>query len=82
MNLNVVTDAEDHVLPLDDIPLEVPIPSVRNIVRKGNCVTFRDGGGYIHNVKKGHNMRFAERQGVYFIKVQSKAPSCSKASEG
>ena len=41
MNLSVVIDGENHVLPTDDLPLEVP--SVRNIVRRGNYVTFREG---------------------------------------
>ena len=58
-----------------------PILSVRKIVRKGNYVTFRDGGGYIKNVKTGDKMRFVERQGVYFIKVLVKAPSPGKTSE-
>ena len=80
--MNVVIDGEDHVLPMDALPLEMPILSVRNIVRKDNYVTFRDGGGYIKNVKTGHKMRFVKRQGVYFIKVQVQAPSPGKASEG
>ena len=40
MNLNVTLAGEDHILPMDDQPLEMPILSVRKIVRKGNCVTF------------------------------------------
>ena len=63
MNLNVVIDGEDRVLPMDDLP-PLPILSVRNIVRNGKSVTFRDGGGYIKNVKTGHKMRFVKRQGV------------------
>ena len=81
VNLNVVIDGEDHVLPMDDVPLEMPILSVRKIVRKGNYVAFRDGGGYTKNVKTGHKMRFVERQGLCLIKVQVKAPSPGKASE-
>ena len=81
-NLNVVINGEDHVLPLEDLPLEMPILRVRKLVRKDNYVTSRDGGGYIQNVKTGRKMRFVERHGVYFIKVQVKAPSPGKASEG
>ena len=72
---------EDHVLPTDDLPLGMPMLSVRNTVRRGNYETFRDVGGYIKNVKTGYKMRFVERQGVYFIKVQAEAPSPGKASE-
>ena len=82
MNLNVTIAGEDHILPIDDLPLEMPILSVRKIVRKGNYVTFRDGGGYIKNAKSGKRLHFVERQGVYFIKVQVKDPSPSKAVEG
>ena len=81
MNLNVVIDGEDHVLPMDDIPLEMPILSVREIVRKGDYATFRDGGDYLKNVRTGHKMRFVEKQGVHFTRVQVKAPSPGRASE-
>ena len=82
MNLNVSIAGEDHILPMNNLPLEMPTLSVRKIVRKGNSVTFRDGGGYIKNVKSGKRLYFVERQGVYFIKVHVKAPSPGKASEG
>ena len=79
--MSVVIDGEEHELPMNDPPLEMPILSVRNIVRKGNYTPFRDGGSYIKNVKTGHNMRFVGRQGVYFTKVLVKAPSLGKTSE-
>ena len=82
VNLNVSIAGEDHILPMDDLPLEMPILSVRKIVCKGNSVTFRDGGGHIKNVKTGKRLSFVERQGVYFNNVQVKAPSPGKASEG
>ena len=82
VNLNVTIAGEEHVLPMDDLPLEMPILSVRKIVRKGNYVTFRDGGGYIKNVKSGKRLHFVERQGVYFIKVKVNDPSPNKAVEG
>ena len=82
VNLNVSIAGEDHILPADDMPLEMPILSVRKIVRKENYVAFRNGGGYINNVKSGKRLHFVERQGVYFIKVQVKAPSPGKATDG
>ena len=69
------------MLPMDDLPLEMTIISVHKIVRKGNYMTFRAGGGYIKNVKTDHKMRFVEGQGVYFIKALVKAPSPGNVSE-
>ena len=74
-------DGEDHVLLMDDLPLEMPILSVRKIARKGNYVTFCEGGGYFKNVQTGHKMRLVERQGLCFIKAQVEAPSPGRASE-
>ena len=82
MNLNVSIAGEDHLLPMDDLPLEMPILGVRKIVRKGNYMTFRDGGSYIKNVKSGKRLHFVERQGIYFIKIQLKVPSPGKAADG
>ena len=70
------------MLPMDDLPNEMPILSVRKIDRKGNYVIFRGGCGYIGNVKAGHKMRFVERQGVHLIKVRVKDPSPGEGSEG
>ena len=43
---------------------------MRKIVRNGNYVKFRRGGGYIFNAKTGKKLPFVERQGVYFVKVK------------
>ena len=74
-NLNVEIGGEDHILPMDDLDVDVPILSVRRIVRRGNLVKFRRGGGYIQNARTGRKLPFIERQGVYFIKVKVKNPS-------
>ena len=74
-NLNVEIGGEDHILPMDDLDVDVPILSVRRIVRRGNLVKFRRGGGYIQNARTGRKLPFVERQGVYFIKVKVKNPS-------
>ena len=74
-NLNVEIGGEDHILPMDDLDVDVPILSVRRIVRRGNLVKFRRGGGYIQNARTGRKLPFIERQGVYFIKVKVKDPS-------
>ena len=74
-NLNVEIGGEDHILPMDDLDVDVPILSVRRIVRRGNLVKFRRGGGYIQNARTGRKLPFIERQGVYFIKVKVKNPN-------
>ena len=82
VNFNVVVHGEEHVLPMDDLPIEMLILSVCKRVRKGNFVTFRDGGGYIKNAKTGRRMRFVERQGVYFTKVRVGDPSPGDGVDG
>ena len=78
----VEIDGEEHVLPMDDPPIERLILSVRKIVPNVNYTTFRDRGGYIKNVKTGLNMRCVERPGVYLIQVRVKDPSRGEGSEG
>lgn len=75
INLSVEIGGEDHMIPMDDIDVDLPILSVRRIVRQGNLVKFRRGGGYIRNATTGTRLHFVERQGVYFIKVKVKDPS-------
>ena len=52
--MNVVIDSEEHVLPMDGLPLEMTILSVPKIVRKGTYAMCRGSGGYIKNVKTSH----------------------------
>ena len=62
-------DDETHMIPFGDLPVECPIISVKKIVKKKNVVTFRDGGGYILNTVTRKTLRFVERNGDYFIKL-------------
>ena len=48
--MNVEIGGEDHILPMDDLDVDVPILSVRRIVRRGNLVKFRRGGGDIQRM--------------------------------
>ena len=73
-NLHVEIGGEEHILPMDDLNVDVPILSVRKIVRNGNYVKCRLGGGYIFNKKTGKKLYFVERQGVYFVKVKMLEP--------
>ena len=49
----------------------VPIISVRKVVKKGNAVKFKDGGGYIMNIATKKKLRFSK--GTEFISSRSKS---------
>ena len=68
---------DDHVFSpaFKDMETELPILSVRKIVRQNNDVLFRQGGGTIVNRALKRTLRFYEYQGVYFIKLKIKDPS-------
>ena len=65
---------ETHVIPFEDMPVECPILSAENIVKKKNVVTFRDGGGYIVNTVTSKKLRFVERNGVHLIELNMLEP--------
>ena len=58
-----------------DMETELPILSVRKMVRKGNEVRFKKLGGTIRNTSTGELQRFHEHQGVYFMKLKINDPS-------
>ena len=58
-----------------DMETELPILSVRKIVRRGNEVRFKKLGGIIRNHSTGEPQRFHEHQGVYFMKLKVNDPS-------
>ena len=64
-----LVEVEEHLIPLDDLPVECPIISVRKVVKKRNILKFKDGGGYIMNIETKKKLRFIKRSGVYFIKI-------------
>ena len=58
-----------------DMETEVPILSVRKMVKKGNDVKFQKGGGTITNRSTGRVLRFYEYDGVYFLKIENTDPN-------
>ena len=50
--------------------VEVPIISVRKIVKQGNDVRFYEDGGTISNKDSGRVLKFYEHDGVYFLKLK------------
>ena len=69
--LRVALDGEECVIPFSDLPLEMPIISVRQHVgsRKHSC-RIRNGGGYFRNTQTKVKSRFIEREGVYFMRMK------------
>ena len=53
--------------------------SVQKIVRRGNIMKMRKGGGYIENMSSGKRLPFVEGQGVYLIKLEILHPSSGDA---
>ena len=68
-------DGEEFPVAFKDMKVEMPILSVRKIVKKNNRVCFQDGGGYIRNQTSGRRIRFYEFEGVYFLKLRTDQPS-------
>ena len=61
--------------------VDVPVVSVRALVRNGNDVQFFEGGGKVTNRENGAEIPFVEMGGVYFLKLKIKPPK-SAASMG
>ena len=53
-----------------DMEVEMPILSVRKMVKRCNVVRFADGGGTIRNSQTGRTIRLYEHEGVYFLKLK------------
>ena len=49
-DFTALVEGKEHLIPFEDLPVECPIISVRKVVKKGNIVKFKDGGGYIMNI--------------------------------
>lgn len=75
--VRVSLDGQECNISLSDLPLKMPIMSVRQHVgpRKHSC-RIQQGGGYFRNVATRTKSRFVEQEGVYFIrlKVLGKVP--------
>ena len=72
----VQATANDIPFPVafKDMETELPILSVRKMVKRNNDVQFRKGGGQIRNRDSGHSVPFYEHEGVYFLKMKVNRP--------
>ena len=57
-----------------DMETELPILSVRKMVKKNHDVRFRRDGGTIRHRATGREMLFYEHEGVYFLKLKISNP--------
>ena len=74
-DVNGTADGEEFPVAFKDMQVEMPILSMRKIVKKSNRVCFENGGGHIRNKQTGRRIRFYEFEGVYFLKLKMHSPS-------
>jgi len=61
-----------------DMEVEMPILSVRKMIKKRNLVQFEDDGGFIKNQDTGRTTKFYECDGAYFLKLRIDDPSVAE----
>ena len=61
-------------IAFSNIKVDVPILSVRRMVKLGNDVIFTESGGAITNRATGNVLHFIEAEGTYWIKLKIKKP--------
>ena len=75
IELNVELHGQTATINVCELPMQCPALSVRKMIKRGNMVVFQDQGGCIvHKVTDGKNS-FAERDGVYFVRMTF--PDCT-----
>ena len=77
-----LVEGEENLIPFEDLPVECPIISPRKLVKKGNIVKFKDGGGNIMNIATKKKLRCIKRNGIYFIKIQIVSPKDIEENQG
>ena len=65
-----VAQKQPFPVTFKDMKVELPILSVRKIVKLGNLVAFDTGGGFIMDKTSRKKILFYEYEGVYFLKLQ------------
>ena len=72
--INSTVDGEPFPVAFKDMDVELPILSVRKMVKRNHVVTFDVEGGTIVNKATGQTFHFHEHEGVYFIKLKVAGP--------
>ena len=73
--IGATCQGSDFSVAFKDMETELPILSVRKMIKSENDVHFEDGGGSIRNRRTGRILNFFEHAGVYFIKLKLKDPA-------
>ena len=63
-------DGHQSTIKFQDMEVEMPILSVRKMVKNKHRVQFHENGGYIENIATGHKMLFHQHAGVYYLKLK------------
>ena len=72
---SVELDGQPMDIPFKDLPLTMPILSMRRHIHRGHSCRIQHGGGYFRNLVTRKKSRFVEKDGVYFIKMRVNGPS-------
>ena len=72
---SVELDGQLVDIPFKDLPLTMPILSMRRHIHRGHSCRISHGGGYFRNLISRRKTRFVEKDGVYFVKMRIKGPS-------
>ena len=69
-------EGHECTVEFDELPVAMPILSVKLLAKRGHHVEFDDelGGGRITNKATGHVMQVIEKDGVYFLKIKRVRP--------
>ena len=70
-------DGKYFPVAFKDMDVEMPILSMRKLVKRQNVVRFTEGGGTIKNKKTNKVIKFYEYEGVYFAKLAVDDPGIS-----
>ena len=67
-------------LNFTNMKVDIPVASVRTLVKSGNEVEFFEGGGIVRNRDSGAELPIVEMSGVYFLKLKLRDPVPETAS--
>ena len=72
--MSTVISGIDVPIAFSNMKVDVPILSVRRMVKLGNDVVFTESGGTITNRVTGQILTFVEADGTYWIKLKVGPP--------
>ena len=67
-------DGQATMMKFNDMPISMPIASMRQTIKRGNDLHITPHGGVIRNRVSGKTIKLHERGGVYFFKMKLLPP--------